>query len=55
MAILLKGRISPIAGGASAVEGLQSTGLPLLVLTCSHSYGGMKGRDGSQIDIRLSV
>ena len=29
-AILLKGRILPI-GGASAVEGLQSTGLPRLV------------------------
>ena len=30
-AILLKGWISPV-GGASAVEGLQSTGLPRLVL-----------------------
>ena len=30
MAILLKGWISPI-GGASAVEGLQLTGLPCLV------------------------
>ena len=33
-AILLKGRILPI-GGASAVEGLRSTGLPCLVLNVS--------------------
>ena len=37
MAILLKGWILPI-GGASAGEGLRSTGLPLLVFLASISY-----------------
>ena len=35
MAILLKGWISPV-GGASAVEGQRSTGLPRLVLLHQH-------------------
>ena len=36
-AILLKGWISPI-GGASAVEGLRSTGLPRLVIVAQEMY-----------------
>ena len=56
-AILLKGWILPV-GGASAVEGLQSTGLPHLVLLGYSGHSIMAAADSavvlSELDVQLN-